>query len=498
VTYTYDPLYRLSIATTTGSTGYPAWGLKNTYDRYGNRSDQKVNSGCTGITCPTNSFTPDPATNRISGDCYDANGNLLAESAPPCPSPTYTYDAENRLVNYMSANPTYVYDGKGLRVEKGLPNCTSPTSSTIYIFSGSKVIAEYDNVAPVGSPSREYIYAGGALLAKIDSSGTKYYHQDHLSNRLVTDSSGNTFAQMGHFPFGESWYNTTGDKLLFTTYERDSDSGNDYARARYDINRLGRFSSPDPLSGSTSDPQSLNLYDYVADDPTDLEDPSGLCPNWAPFGRDGKLICGIAGTGRKLLGYLIDWNPTAVFQVGGPEGPYVTDPSTCVLNANCRIIGPVFSGGDSSGYHWQLFPSSLRLPGESFKACVDRAQKALLGDTGQTVLNASTGVSLLTAIPTTSPAFFSSRGTTLAKAETIAGETVNKLGAQISADIIETTVVPKPSFVVGVINKSVASGTTLASDGAFFSTASGILSKASLITFAVGLGLEGGFAISCR
>jgi hypothetical protein len=44
----------------------------------------------------------------------------------------------------------------------------------------------------------------------------------------------------------------------------------------------------------------------------------------------------------------------------------------------------------------------------------------------------------------------------------------------------------------------VASGETLASDGALFSTASGILSKASLITFAVGLGLEGGFAISCR
>jgi len=99
----------------------------------------------------------------------------------------------------------------------------SSTSSTVYIFSGSKVIAEYDNGAMAGSPSREYIYAGGALLAKIDSSGTKYYHQDHLSNRLITDSGGNTFAQIGHFPFGESWYNASSDKLIFTTYERDSE-----------------------------------------------------------------------------------------------------------------------------------------------------------------------------------------------------------------------------------------------------------------------------------
>src|ERR1041384_8181358 len=126
--------------------------------------------------------------------------------APPCPAPTYTYDAENRLVNYMSTNPTYIYDGNALRVKKCLPNCGSPTSSTVYIFMGSKVIAEYDNGALPASPSREYIYSGAALIAKIDSLGTKYYHQDHLSNRLVTDSSGTTVSQMGHYPFGESWY----------------------------------------------------------------------------------------------------------------------------------------------------------------------------------------------------------------------------------------------------------------------------------------------------
>jgi RHS repeat-associated protein len=280
IAYTYDMLSRLSTAVTTGSTTYPAWGLSMTYDRYGNRSAQNVSSGCTGITCPSNSLAPDPATNRITGDCYDANGNLLAESAPPCPSPTYTYDAENRMVNYSSA--AYTYDGNGLRVSK-----VSGSTTTVYVFSGSKVIAEYDNGAAVGSPSREYIYSGSTLLAKIDSSGTKYYHQDHLSNRLVTDSIGNTVAQLGHFPFGESWYNASGEKLLFTSYERDSESGNDYAMARYDINRVGRFASPDPLSGSTGDPQSLNRYAYVENDPIDFLDPTGqllMGPRGTPGG----------------------------------------------------------------------------------------------------------------------------------------------------------------------------------------------------------------------
>src|SRR5262249_41565783 len=72
------------------------------------------------------------------------------------------------------------------------------------------------------------------------------------------------------------WYNATNDKLLFTSYERDSESGNDYAMARYYSSRLGRFVSPDPLAGSILDPQSLNRYTYVLDDPIHLTDPTGL------------------------------------------------------------------------------------------------------------------------------------------------------------------------------------------------------------------------------
>jgi RHS repeat-associated protein len=224
-----------------------------------------------------NNVTPSATTNRLTdaGYAYDAAGNMTNDG-----SNTTVYDGENRVASATNAGAAgaYSYDGNSLRVKKCVPNCTSPTTTTVYIFSGSKVIAEYDNGAAVGSPSREYIYSGSALLAKIDSSGTKYYHQDHLSNRLVTDSSGNTAAQMGHYPFGESWYNTTNDKLLFTSYERDSESGNDYAMARYNVNRLGRFSSPDLVAGNANDPQTLNRYAYTRNDPANLVDPLGLVP----------------------------------------------------------------------------------------------------------------------------------------------------------------------------------------------------------------------------
>jgi len=93
----------------------------------------------------------------------------------------------------------------------------------------------------------------------------------------------------GHFPYGESWYNAAGDKLMFTTYERDAESGNDYAQARSYVNRLGRFSSLDPLPGDISDPQSLNRYSYVRNMPVMLADPSGACPSVAQNTPDGYI-----------------------------------------------------------------------------------------------------------------------------------------------------------------------------------------------------------------
>jgi RHS repeat-associated protein len=65
-------------------------------------------------------------------------------------------------------------------------------------------------------------------------------------------------------------------KWQFTSYERDSESSNDYVMFRSYVNRLGRFSSPDPIAGSLADPQSLNRYAYVRDDPNNLADPLGL------------------------------------------------------------------------------------------------------------------------------------------------------------------------------------------------------------------------------
>src|SRR6185312_10018886 len=88
----------------------------------------------------------------------------------------------------------------------------------------------------------------------------------------------------------DPWYDTTSNKWKFTTYERDSESQNDYALARYYVNRMGRFNSPDPLSGSINNPQMLNRYAYTIGDPINSSDPTGLFVTGVDRGLQGLYL----------------------------------------------------------------------------------------------------------------------------------------------------------------------------------------------------------------
>src|SRR5438309_317081 len=107
---------------------------------------------------------------------------------------------------------------------------------------------------------------------------------------MIFDQSGSLASTSRHdyLPFGEEIYAGTAGRTTalgytsndnvrqhFTGYEHDTESGLDYAHARYYANKQGRFTSGDPLAGTRFNPQTLNRYTYVLNNPLRYVDPSG-------------------------------------------------------------------------------------------------------------------------------------------------------------------------------------------------------------------------------
>jgi RHS repeat-associated protein len=268
VNYSYDFLNRIASAYTDATSGTGCWGETYNIDRYGNLTGITGKSGysCTqesGLAITVNS------ANQISGPgtyTYDAAGNLTAQPGPSCLS-SVTYDAEGRITS--ACGVTYYYDGDGRRVRK--------SGGTLYWYgTSSDPLLETD---AAGTLRNEYIFFAGRRIARRDSSGNvEYYVADHLgSARVVTNASGAILESCDYYPYGGSnCVPSSINNYLFTGKERDSESGLDDLGARYYSSQYGRFMTPDPLGGHSEDPQTLNKYTYVRNNPLNLTDPTGL------------------------------------------------------------------------------------------------------------------------------------------------------------------------------------------------------------------------------
>src|SRR3989338_500185 len=127
--------------------------------------------------------------------------------------------------------------------------------------------------APNSLPDNVIVYSYGpnGLAAKSDSSGTYYYHKDHLgSNSLVTDEEGDIVYSSDYEPYGSSFNEEGEERYTYNNKELDS-SGLYYYGARYYDSSLGRFISADPIKDYLFSP-----YVYVRDNPMKYVDPSGM------------------------------------------------------------------------------------------------------------------------------------------------------------------------------------------------------------------------------
>lgn len=95
---------------------------------------------------------------------------------------------------------------------------------------------------------------------------------------MITNATGTTVYEADSYPFGGERVitNTLSDANKFAGMYRDSESGLDHTLFRKFSSGLCRWMGPDPIAGSALDPQSLNRYAYVVNNPTNLVDPLGL------------------------------------------------------------------------------------------------------------------------------------------------------------------------------------------------------------------------------
>jgi RHS repeat-associated protein len=196
----------------------------------------------------------------------------------------YTFDQENRLTG--AAGYTYTYAGDGSRVRKSNGNLAA--NGTLYWDMTPGVVAETDLA---GTLKSEYVFFDGERVARRDgptgTGGVFYYFSDHLKTAsVITDSAGVIKAESDYYPWGGElqFVNNDSNHYKFTGKERDTETGLDYFGARYYSNGLGRFITPDWAAKATavayadfSDPQTLNLYNYVRSIPTTRYDADGHC-----------------------------------------------------------------------------------------------------------------------------------------------------------------------------------------------------------------------------
>jgi len=283
-TNTYDDMNRLHTATQAAGVGPLGSGggtMSWTYDRFGNRWSQAQ----TGVTTQQFNFTG--GNNRINGYTYDAVGNLLYDGVH-----TYTYDDENRILTATligGGTETYSYDADGRRIRK--TNGTTP-EEYVYDKDGNQIGEMMSN----GTFNRIELYAGNHHVVTYDnvnlsgpSARAIFIHDDWLgTERARSLYDGTLYQTCTNLPFGDQQtclvipgYSDP-SPLHLTGKMRDTETNLDYFGARYYGSSMGRFLSSDWSSSpegipyvSLEDPQSLNLYSYVLNNPLSHRDLDG-------------------------------------------------------------------------------------------------------------------------------------------------------------------------------------------------------------------------------
>ena len=308
--YRYTPLNQLCYAAANSTR--PCASPRPPSTRYSYSSaDNLVQNGSTAQT-----FDAAGQLTRTSGPSgtrlftYDPEGNRTSVAHSGRTVTTYDYNQALELTT-VASRASYTYNGDGLRMAKTLRGETQNFAWDVIGTPGT-VLTDGTN---------QYVYGpNGLALEQVSAHRVLWLHHDQLgSTRVLTNAQGATTARYWYTPYGT--LTSKGDQtcrgtpprqspgerrdpreravsgiarkaydgrrrecpnradrrpapstpLLFAGQYRDRESGLYYLRARYYDPATAQFLTVDPAAAVTRD-----SYAYVAGNPTNHTDPSGL------------------------------------------------------------------------------------------------------------------------------------------------------------------------------------------------------------------------------
>jgi len=255
-----------------------------------------------------------------------------------------TWDAENRLVGYQSSvsSASYAYDGDGVRVKTVITDSGGVTT-TVHIGG------TYEWVD--GSAARSYYYQGSQRVAMREGGELYFLLRDHLGSTSVSYrvSDGQTVTQTyhawGHIRPGPD--NELPTDYAFTGQRLQGETGLYQMGARWYDALTGRWLSADTIVPGPGNPQSLNRYTYVYNNPLAYIDPSGHWPSWldCTLGSFYQLANDLS-YGLPNLAFGTEWQEaqSAAFQRGQQVGRALSRGVTYALMADGALRMIVGSG----------------------------------------------------------------------------------------------------------------------------------------------------------
>jgi len=274
--YSYDAIHQVTgvetVETGTSST------IQFTYDALGNR-----------ITVDENGTVTHYAANELNqytqvGDfspSYDGNGNLAGMG-----DWLYRYDALNRLVSATNGTMTahFWYDARNRVVARSYQAAAAEQPTlTLNTYDDWNLIEERDEM---GAQKARYVHGPriDEIVVMQNEHGTFYPQHGFLGSvTMLTDKDGKPVERYRYSATGEvSIYDAIGTKLAASAIgNRWMYSGREWLpevglydyRNRVYSAQLGRFLQSDPVKFHAKD---LNLYRYVNNNFTTLNDPNGL------------------------------------------------------------------------------------------------------------------------------------------------------------------------------------------------------------------------------